>query len=110
MPLDFQVKEPLLVLRIPKSRLFGYFLESCTHSVHVSFLSRVKMNSLNIIACWQSVTGYKSVLTSLSEKMSGTHILSIKDQSRQFYEKILFNFLTTVTSSFSRKFLIIVSE
>ena len=42
-----------------------------------------------------------SVLSRLSEKMSGTHVLSIyKDQSRQFNEKTLFNFLTaTVTSS-----------
>jgi len=105
LPLDFQVKEPLLALRIPKNRLFGYFLESCTHSVRVSFLSRVKMNSLNIMAGWQIVTGYKSVLTRLSEKMSG-HVLSKKDQSRQFYEKTLFNFLTTVTSSSSRKLMI----
>lgn len=75
MLLDFQVKEPLLALRIPQKRLFVYFLESCTHSVHVSFLSRVKMNSLNIMACWQSVTGYTSVLTRLTEKMSGTHML-----------------------------------
>ena len=63
------------------------------------------MNSLNIMAGWQIVTGYKSVLTRLSEKMSG-HVLSKKDQSRQFYEKTLFNFLTTVTSSSSRKLMI----
>ena len=48
-----------------------------------------------------------SVLTRLSEKTPGTHVLSKKGQSTQFYERTLFNFLTTVTSSSSRKLMII---
>ena len=74
-------------ISVPSLSFFAVYILDVTQWNPVNADIKGTCHSVRII--------WVSVLTRLSEKTPGTHVLSKKSQSTQFYERTLFNFLTT---------------